>query len=220
MKTRILVLHGFCDNAQNRQNQMRTLIRTMKDVDFVFINSPFPFVNLGFLKESDDIVKEDSEQRYQWFSYQSDWPVNHYSYDTLKESTTFVIDYIKQSGPFQGLLGFSQGAIVCVAAMLNIEGIPTLPDCVKFSVVIGCPAINDVTVKKALQVFDKTKGILSLHVSGMNDTLIPTAMSKDVFQYFDSTKTKFHIHKGGHYCPSDSDFRQSLRDLIKHAIIT
>jgi hypothetical protein len=64
-KTRILVLHGFYDHAQNRQHQMRSLIRSMKDIEFVFINSSFPFVNYGFLKSSDT---SSNEQRYQWFS--------------------------------------------------------------------------------------------------------------------------------------------------------
>ena len=216
-RIRVLVLHGFFDSAQNREQQMRSLVRTMKDIDFVFINSPFPFVNYGFLKPGEN---PPADQRYQWFSYRPEWPVTDYPYDTLNESVTSVIDYIKQNGPFQGVLGFSQGAIVGVATLLNILPQLPLPDCVKFGILVGCPTINDPTLKSALHNLkqQQREQISTLHVSGMNDTLITSAMSEAVFNYFDPSRAEFHQHKGGHYVPSDPPFRQKMRDFIQRAM--
>lgn len=205
-QTRILVIHGFYDSAENRQNQMRSLIRSMKDIEFIFINSPFEFIDYGFLKTSNTST---NEQRYQWMSYNPEWPVANYNYDTIKESIEYIIDYINQNGPFDGLLGFSQGAIVCVTMLLNI------PKCIKFVILIGCPPINDSTIKPILETFNKQNQLPTLHISGMNDTLITSEMSETIFKYFNPSFAEFYLHKGGHYCPNDSDFRQKLRDFIQ-----
>ena len=216
IRPRILVLHGFFDSAQNREHQMRSLTRTMKDMEFVFINSSFPFVNYGFLKPDED---PPADQRYQWFSYRPEWPVTDYSYDTLNESVTFIVNYIQHNGPFHGLLGFSQGAIVCVAALLNVVPQISLPDCMKFAIIVGCPSINDPTVKSALDnIKQHQQQIATLHVSGMNDTLITSAMSEMVFNCFDPSKAEFYQHKGGHYVPSDPPFRQKLRDFVQRTM--
>ncbi|CAF1630928.1 unnamed protein product [Rotaria magnacalcarata] len=194
-KTRILVLHGFYDSAENRQHQMRSLIRSMKDIEFIFINSPFPFVDYGFLKSFDNT---SNEQRYQWCSYNPEWPVTNYNYDTIQESIEYVVNYIDHNGPFHGLLGFSQGAI--------------------FIILIGCPPINDPNIKPILETLNtQNQSVPSLHISGINDTLISTEMSESLFKYFNSSLAEFYKHKGGHYCPSDSDFRQKLRDFIQRA---
>ncbi|CAF0977878.1 unnamed protein product [Rotaria sp. Silwood1] len=215
-KIRILVLHGFCDSAQNREYQMRTLIRSMKDMEFIFINAPFLFVDYGFLKSSDN---SSNEQRYQWMSYKPEDPVTNYNYDTIRESIEYVINYINNNGPFNGLLGFSQGAIVCATMLLNIPNWPILPNCIKFVILIGCPQINDETIKPILETFDKQNQLLpSFHISGMNDTLITPELSEKVFQYFNPLVAEFYIHKGGHYCPNDSNFRQKLRDFIQRSI--
>ncbi|UJR32803.1 hypothetical protein I4U23_020265 [Adineta vaga] len=195
VKTRILILHGFYDSAQNRQQQMRSLIRSVKDMEFVFIDSPFPFVDYGFLKSSD---QSSTDQRYQWMSYRPDWPVTSYNYDTIKER-------------------FSQGAIVCVTMMLNIPQWPILPNCIKFIILVGCPPINDETIKPILETFNTQNQLPSLHVSGTNDTLITPEMSKIVLQYFNPSLAEFYLHKGGHYCPNDSDFRKKLKEFMQRA---
>jgi hypothetical protein len=187
----------------------------MKEIDFIFINSPFLFVDYGFLKSSDN--SSSSEQlRYQWMSYNPEWPVTNYNYDTIKESIECVINYINENGPFDGLLGFSQGAIVCTTMILNIPTWPILPNCIKFVILVGCPPINDPTIKPLLEALNKQNQLPSLHVSGMNDTLITSDMSETIFKYFNPLSAEFYLHKGGHYCPNDSDFRQKLKDFIQH----
>ena len=213
-RNRILVLHGFYDSAQNREHQMRSLTRSMKEVDFVFIDAPYTFVDYGFLKSSDPPA---ADQRYQWFTYKPDWPVTLYNYDTIKECIAFLADYINREGPFDGLLGFSQGAIVCATMMLAIPHWPVLPKCVKYVILVGCPPINDQTIKPLFETANIPNQLPTLHVSGMNDTLIAPAMSKLVFEYFDPSLAEFYLHKGGHYCPNDSDFRRKLREFIAGA---
>lgn len=208
---RILVLHGYYDNAQNRQHQMRSLTRALKEIEFVFIDAPYPFVDYGFLNPADP---PSNEQRYQWFTYKPNWPVTSYNYDTIKESMAYVADYISREGPFDGLLGFSQGAIVCATMMLNVPQWPALPTCVQYVILVGCPPINDQTVKPLFEAADKQSLLPSLHVSGMSDTLITPEMSQIVFNYFDPSSAEFYLHKGGHYCPNDSDFRRKLREFI------
>ncbi|UJR19509.1 hypothetical protein I4U23_022639 [Adineta vaga] len=215
-KIQILVLHGYYDSAANRQHQMRTLTRSMKEVEFVFLNSPFPFINYGFVLAS-EISHTDA--RYQWTSYRPELAGPDHPLDTLQESVTYIVEYINQNGPFQGILGFSQGALVAAASMLHISNCPSLPTCVRFVILVGCPSTNDPTMKAALDSFEKEHAIPTLHVTGANDTLIPSSMSQIMFGYFHPSRAEFYIHKGGHYCPSDSDFRVKLRDFIQRALI-
>jgi predicted esterase len=213
-KTRILVLHGFCDSAENRQHQMRSLIRSMKDIEFVFINSPFVFIDYGFLKSTDN---SSNEQRYQWMSYKPECSVTNYNYDTIKESIEYIIDYINQNGPFHGLLGFSQGAIVCATMLLKIPNWPLIPNCIRFVILVGGPPINDETIKPMLETLDGQDQLPTLHVSGINDSLITSEMSQILYKYFNPKLAEFYLHKGGHYCPNDSDFRQKLKDFIQRS---
>lgn len=208
-KTRILVLHGFYDSAEIRQQQMKALIRLMKDIEFVFVNAPFEFVNYNF-------VSTPADQRYQWISYKPEWQGTDFDYDTAKESVEFIVNYINLHGPFDGLLGFSQGAVVCVAALLNIPQWSMLPSCIQFVILVGCPVIVDSQLKPVLENFHQQTHLPTLHVSGANDTLITTDMSEANFKQFNPSYSEFYVHKGGHYCPSDSDFRQKLKDFIQH----
>ena len=209
--TRILVLHGFYDSAKNRQHQMRTLTRLMKDVQFVFVDSPFPFVDYGFLKSPETA---SVEQRYQWMSYRPQWTVADYPYDTIQESMQHICDYIHRHGPFDGLLGFSQGAIVCTAMLLNIPRWPSLPNSIRFVILVGCPAINEPTIVPILDTLNVEKHVPTLHIAGQTDTLVTADMSRAIFDRFNPTRAQFYLHKGGHYCPSDADFRRTLIDFI------
>jgi hypothetical protein len=51
----------------------------------------------------------------------------------------------------------------------------------------------------------------------VNDTLVSSEMSQTVLKYFNPLLAGFYLHKGGHYCPNDSDFRQKLKDFIHRA---
>ena len=214
-KTRILVLHGFCDSAQVREYQMRALTRQMKDLELTFLNAPFPFVNHGFLSST---TNAPTEPRYQWMSYRLEWAMGEFPYDTIKESVDYVNDYINQNGPFDGLLGFSQGAVVCVTMLAKIPTWSTLPSCIKFVILVGCPHVADPTIRSFLGSLQGQDVLPTLHVSGRNDTLITTELSEIAFRYFNPSKAEFYVHKGGHYCPSDSDFRLKLRDFIQHVL--
>ena len=214
-KTRILVLHGFYDSAQNREHQMRSLIRQMKQIEFVFIDAPFPFVNHGFVQSTENLP---IEPRYQWMSYRPEFARTEFEYDTIKESVEYIIDYINQNGPFDGLLGFSQGAVVCVTMLLKIPTWPLLPSCIKFVILVGCPPLADPKIKSFTANFCKQDSLPTLHISGRNDTLIPTESSEIVFQYFNPLQAEFYVHNGGHFCPGDGDSRQKLREFLQRVL--
>ena len=88
-----------------------------EDIEFVFLNAPFPFIDYGFLQSAENAA---TEQRYQWMSYKPEWSEIDFHYDTIKESIEYIIDYINENGTFDGLLGFSQGAVVCLTMLLKI----------------------------------------------------------------------------------------------------
>jgi hypothetical protein len=70
---------------------------------------------------------------YEWFVRK---PEDKYS--GLSESMDFLLQYIKEHGPFDGLLGFSQGASIVtrLARLQQLQGMEGLKLC-KFVILIG-----------------------------------------------------------------------------------
>lgn len=98
--------------------------------------------------------------------------------------------------------------------LLKIPTWPLLSHCIKFVILVGCPPIKDPTIKPFLEKFHQQEQLPTLHVSGRNDSLITPQMSEVVFRYFHPSLAEFYLHKAGHYCPNDPDFRQKLRDFL------
>ena len=102
--------------------------------------------------------------------------------------------------------------------MLNISTCSKIPDYIKFIILVSCPPVNDEIIKPIVEILNKQNQLLpSLHISGINDTLVRLEMSETVFRYFNQFLAEFYLHKGGYYCPSDSGFRQKLKDFIQRA---
>ncbi|KAH7859511.1 hypothetical protein Vadar_002022 [Vaccinium darrowii] len=77
-------------------------------MDFVFIDAPFPAE--GGLKEL-GAEEELDPPLYEWFQFNKDFS----EYRNFDECIAVIEDCLTRMGPFDGLLGFSQGAIISAA---------------------------------------------------------------------------------------------------------
>ncbi|KAH9311256.1 hypothetical protein KI387_026291, partial [Taxus chinensis] len=50
---------------------------------------------------------------YEWFQYNKDFT----KFNNLDKAFSFIDDYMEKNGPFDGLLGFSQGGVLCAAVV-------------------------------------------------------------------------------------------------------
>ncbi|KAL8240476.1 hypothetical protein R6Q59_013831 [Mikania micrantha] len=97
-KPRFLCLHGHGSNAAKLQEHFNNWPDYVLDkMDLVFINGPFSV--------------DDEDELFEWFTLDKD----NNTYKNFDEGMAFIEDCMVELGPFDGLLGFSQGAIVAGA---------------------------------------------------------------------------------------------------------
>ena len=110
---KILCLHGWRTNGDILSMQMAAL-QANTAMKCIFIDAPFP----GRGKPDEGIAMFYPDRPYyEWFyrtkvvetpdAVKSDRFVG---YDNMEESMKYLANYIESSGPYDGLLGFSQGA--------------------------------------------------------------------------------------------------------------
>ncbi|XP_061351329.1 uncharacterized protein LOC133296369 isoform X2 [Gastrolobium bilobum] len=105
-KPRILCLHGHGSNAEILKQYvvLRWPETVIQKLDLVFLNGKFSAQG-----------KSDVEG-HEWFHANEDFT----EYTNFEECVAYIEDYMVKNGPFDGLLGFSQGAIL-VAAMPGMQ---------------------------------------------------------------------------------------------------
>ncbi|KAI4314401.1 hypothetical protein L6164_027314 [Bauhinia variegata] len=105
-KPRILCLHGFRTSAAILEKLIARLSETvLEKLDLVFLDGPFP------AQGKSDVEGIFDPPYYEWFQAKKDFT----EYFNLQECIAYIEEYMVKNGPFDGLLGFSQGAILAAA---------------------------------------------------------------------------------------------------------
>uniref|UniRef100_A0A2P2JYC2 Uncharacterized protein MANES_12G128800 n=1 Tax=Rhizophora mucronata TaxID=61149 RepID=A0A2P2JYC2_RHIMU len=105
-KPRILCLHGFRTSAAILQQLAgRWPENVHEKLDLVFLDAPFP------AEGKSDVEGIFDPPYYEWFQANKDYT----KYRNFAECLAYIEDYMIRHGPFDGLLGFSQGAILSAA---------------------------------------------------------------------------------------------------------
>lgn len=172
---RLLALHGYRQNAAVFRAKTGAMRRALRGVaELVYIDAPH--------------LSGDDGGRAWWHSND-----DGSRYAGMQDSLEHIATTVEERGPFDGVLGFSQGAVF--ASLLAAH--PTTRHHWRYSVLIsGFPA-RDAAVKDAdwYQVVEKP----SLHVYGENDKLVPPQFSALLADRFASSQR--HVHAGGHLPP-------------------
>ncbi|KAJ9052308.1 hypothetical protein DSO57_1035587 [Entomophthora muscae] len=200
-KLKVLCLHGFSQNATifyKKSGFLRTALKNF--ADFEYISGP---VNIQEAPQSivpsadqpiDGKVSETKEfQPLQaWFRHAG---TDYLGFD---ETLKILRDHILKEGPFDGIMGFSQGAMVASLLSVMIERRHPLvnpngdlPD-FKFAIIISgfTPRLEPFKT-----FFDAPVKTPSLHVIGETDTTIEPEWSRIHSNSF--LKPDIVLHPGG-----------------------
>lgn len=114
---KILMLHGYRQNEmafRERSGGMRKALKSQ--AEFIFCEAPHIIPAI----KTEDTAEESTNQRGWWFSA-NDSSYNAHEHTDVENGFTETLDYLNKffetSGPFDGILGFSQGA--CLASILT-----------------------------------------------------------------------------------------------------
>uniref|UniRef100_A0AAQ4QWG3 Esterase OVCA2 n=1 Tax=Gasterosteus aculeatus aculeatus TaxID=481459 RepID=A0AAQ4QWG3_GASAC len=127
----------------------------------------------------------------------------------LDESVKAVREAVRIQGPFDGILGFSQGA--AFVAMLCFLQEQKLEPEFSFRFAIFVAGFRS-ACEEHKRFYNSPLEIPSLHVFGLEDRVIPDSMSRELLLSFQDPQVL--THPGGHFVPAASAHRQTYQDFL------
>ena len=201
---RILMLHGYRQSESAFRERSGGLRKGLKNyADFVFCEAPHIIPN-------GEAQNETQEEKGWWFSKADK------SYDAIEKTDCDLgfeqtLDYInkvfEEKGPFDGILGFSQGAclaaILCKLATSENERYKFIR--FKFGIIIA--GFMSGQVQHEIY-YDNKINMPTLHVIGKTDKVIPFELSNKLTDFF--TEPSVYVHEAGHFIPVNAESKAAF----------
>ncbi|PSS21488.1 Esterase [Actinidia chinensis var. chinensis] len=166
-KPRVLCLHGYRTSGQILQKQIeRWPEAVLGKLDLVFLDGPCP------ARGKSDVEGFYDPPYFEWYYCNEDFT----EYYNFEECLAYLEDYMIKHGPFDGLLGFSQGAILsAVLPGMQMEGVAlTKVPLIKFLIIVSGTKFGGYKFglpKLAANAFASPVKLPSLHFIGERDFL-------------------------------------------------
>ncbi|KAH7732275.1 Protein C25G4.2 [Aphelenchoides avenae] len=217
---RVLCLHGYRQNGTMFREKTGAFRKAFKNrVEFVFASAPhIPSIVANGpgddASTKSDSVEEKDAPRAWWFSKPegtfSSRDVTEIA-DGFEESVACVDQFIKDNGPFDGILGFSQGASM-VHLLLALGQKAEFPHRFKFAVLFA-PFASLSSVHKSL-IDRSIVNVPAFIVCGESDEIVACSRSEDLSRTFDSPTAIVVSHPGGHCVPPVGTFKSQLVEFL------
>jgi len=232
---RVLCLHGFRTNARVMEGQLRGLRSALPaDTQFAFLNAPFeaqgptdpsiqarfggPFHEWWRIQDVQgvDMAMNDAEssvRAYENADISSNW---YMRYGGLEQSIALVDAHLREHGPYDVVVGFSQGAVLLTILTmwyLRREGRRWW----KMAICTCGVRVSAVNIRELFLDADGSELIVplpSVHILGRQDPLYSHSLEL-VGMYESSANVKRLVleHDGGHKFPSGKTSRVFYEDL-------
>jgi hypothetical protein len=247
---KILMLHGFTQSGTLFRAKTGALTKAiikafpLHTVSFSYPTGPLrlnPFDVPGYNNGGATEDKGETET-YGWFRRPATEPP---TYKGIQDGLASVAALLKTEGPFDGVVGFSQGACLAFivasllepnrkasfdAAVTNSDGVEFpesfLPENtgdhppLKFAIVYSGFKAAD---PKWGAIYDPQRPIATpvLHVMGTLDALVIEARSRELIQACvgdAEQEGKVVFHPGGHFVPSQRTYLEAAVGFIRRAL--
>ena len=207
MKLRVLCIHGYRQNEKLFREKTGGLRKLLKRyMDFVFVSAPH------VIPEEPNLARSVEERERGWWFSRPEKAYNALDKTDItigyEESVGVIKETIVKEGPFDGMLGFSQGA--SFASLLSVMR-SEADSGVNFKFVILIAGFRS-QMMTHLGMYERPISCPSFHTVGTSDAVIPTAASKELAACFDNATV--YAHDGGHYIPASPQFRTALVEFI------
>ncbi|KAK8552540.1 hypothetical protein V6N13_120933 [Hibiscus sabdariffa] len=164
-KPRFLGLHGFRTSGAILKKQIETKWpkSILDKIDIVYPDAPFP------AQGKSEVEGIFDPPYYEWFQFNKEFT----TYTNFDECLAYIEDIIIKQGPFDGLLGFSQGAILSGGLPgLQAKGAAlTKVPRIKYLIIVGGAKFRNESV--AEKAYSSPIQCPSVHFLGDNDFLKP-----------------------------------------------
>lgn len=246
---KILCLPGYLQSGRifaEKSSGLRKLLTKKLNLQLDYIDPPIVIdkkEDLPFsLGESEDEAEAkwasivDQNLNRCWWQHRS--PGN---YEGFPSAFQYVVDYVKQNGPYDGIIGFSQGAAMAAMALNELIKTENIKIAVFFSGFVFTQAVNPEDDMANLNYQHEqiaeyaTKVVLNpeyaayfsvpnplhckvVNIYGSADMVVPAIRSKYLSTlYPESSLTQFE-HDGGHFIPNKKPFLNPIVDIFKDVL--
>ncbi|CCH60616.1 hypothetical protein TBLA_0D01080 [Henningerozyma blattae CBS 6284] len=217
MPKRILMLHGLAQTGEYFSSKTKNFRIELEKLGYSLYYPTAPNkYSAADLPEEIGSADSSTNESHEVTAWIEDDLINE-SYNLPQTTITFLHDYVIENGPFEGIIGFSQGAGVAGFLVtdfnkllgLTKEEQPPLKFFMSFS---GFRFRPD---KYQEQYDNHPISIPSLHVRGDLDTITSSAKVDALYNSCNVENRTKMIHKGGHYVPTSRGVIKKMIDWLQ-----
>ncbi|KAG9406025.1 hypothetical protein AC1031_003947 [Aphanomyces cochlioides] len=211
-RVRILCLHGSRTNADIISMQVGGFRQAFgNSAEFVWFNSPRPASG----RPQQPIIDFFGEEGpyYEWWT---PFERNRTSYPEWRETLPYVQNYVQQNGPFDVVIGFSQGAAMATLLTAHYQAKGQKIPYKAVILVCGlCPREGmpeELRIEPGVQKFGPLK-IPSFHIIGEKDEIFD--LGQELIDSYVESSRFVHIHPDDHRFPSPATNRALYKDIVE-----
>ena len=241
---RVLCLHGYVQNGSLFRQRTGSLRKALSSrvKEFFFLDAPHDA--RGAFPEGQSEASEPGETPQQppsgsddvrgwWTSGENveatatpgQWvrPSQSRHAVGVDESLAQLVETLQKDGPFDGILGFSQGAAMGALLLAHVQQVLqsghmsglTLP---RFAILVAGFVPMDDRLQSLMTASNVAgSGVAVMCVSGTEDALVPPERVNtlaDCFGGVSSGRVQVFSHPGGHGIPSNAAFRTAVKEFL------
>ncbi|NWS78579.1 OVCA2 Esterase, partial [Crotophaga sulcirostris] len=203
---RLLGLHGYRQSERRFRQRTGALRKALRGcAELVALNAPHA------VPGGDGDGDADDPPRGWWFSRPGAFEAGEAAAAPagLEESLSAVAAALAEQGPFDGLLGFSQGAaLAAMVCALRARGDPRFQS-VAFAILVAGFASR---APAHAHFYREPIALPSLHVLGDSDAVIAAPLSRELAQRF--VEPAVLTHPGGHFVPAAAAQKKVYLDFL------
>ena len=215
-KLRILALHGYLQSGPVFRSRTGSLRKALKRTcEFVFAEGPHEVAQPGDQDVQSCGGGVEEVKRAWWLAPAEENQLRPRDTSTcrgIEESLQTLENLLREEGPFDGVLGFSQGgaaaALLCAAIQKEQIAAPQF----RFALFFGAFAPRDPTY--AAFIRDACLDIPSLHYFGESDNLVTEERTAELHSFFGSDTALKVPHPQGHCIPSLAEVRHRVKEFV------
>lgn len=222
------MLHGFVQSDVIFRQKTGGLRKVLKKIGYeLYYPCGTELVDTSVLNEgsnnSKDIAQEfntetTTENKYYGWWLRNKGSENKFDHTIPQKTYDYLHDFCKENGPFDGIIGFSQGAGLAgyLATSFNKILNLTLNEQPRLKFVILFSGFKLEPEQYQAQYTQTTSWIPSLHVQGELDNVVPEERSMKIYDVWGDDAKTLLKHPGSHFIPNSKPFVSQVANWIVH----
>ncbi|KAF8320347.1 hypothetical protein DL93DRAFT_2073927 [Clavulina sp. PMI_390] len=221
MGIRVLCLPGFGQNAITFHRKFAAVQKQCKGVDFVIADPPHILLqahdpsDASASQPPSEPITADSPPELiprAWWTANEDKTI-YYNLDPTLVYIKTLLE--KQEVPFDGVLGFSQGAAMAALLVALLERPDDLPSAkinhppMRFGVFVSGFKPLDLSISR---IFEKPITTPTVHALGKTDVIVSIKRSQTLIDACQAPRVEWH--EGGHHIPSKASWRAFFKTYL------